>query len=257
MHKQIALLLLIFSSIFWFGFNSDRLIHKSHSANVSPTVTPTPDSSSDSVSIELDRDITSRPCPPSYRCRGNCDSNMSIVVTISDAKSENNQLNYNYTVSGGRIVGEGAKVNWDLMGASPGTYQIKIDVINNKSGNLLQSATKTITVEECIDDGDRCLVCPAFSVDAPTTPTQAGETMIFTANVGYGNAENMIYNWTISDGKIIEGQGTPTIKVATNRKMAGKVVKATANFKWDCSEICKNNTASASGLVATKKRKDK
>lgn len=252
MHKQIALLLLLFSSIFWFGFNSDSLIHKSHSANVSPTVTPTPDSSSDSVGIELDRDITSRPCPPGYRCRGNCDSNMSIVVTISDAKSENHQLNYNYTVSGGRIVGEGAKVNWDLTGASPGTYKITVGVVD-KLGNQLQTATKIITVQECEDGGD--CVCPTLSVDAPALPAQAGEAMIFIANVTGGAADNLTYNWTISDGQIIEGQGTPVIKVATNSKMVGKTVTATVEISGVC-EVCPK-TETGTGKVATKKRKKK
>lgn len=143
-----------------------------------------------------------------------------------------------------------------MKGAQPGTYEIKIDLIDDKSGNLLQSATKTINVVACDDYGDRCLECPIFSVDPPTMPIQAGETMIFTANVRYGNAENMIYNWTTSNGKIIEGQGTPIIKVATTSKMAGKSVKANVNFIWDCSDICNDKTASASGLVA-KKRKDK
>jgi len=245
----------IFSSIFLFNFHSGDSNSKSFSANVTPTVTPTPQEFTASDIIELNRDTVGGSCPPGFRCRGNCDNN-PVVITVSGTKSENNSLRYNYTVPGGRIVGEGAKVSWDLKGAQPGTYQIKIDVIDNKSGNLLQSATKTVTVESCYDDGDRCLECPIFLIDAPTSPTEAGETIIFTANITYGNAETISYNWAVTDGKIIEGQGTPTIKVATNSKMAGKVVKATANFKWDCSEIC-NNTAAASGLVATKKRRNK
>lgn len=250
MPKLLALF--IFSLILSFSFYSGDSNSKSFSASVVPTVTPTPP---ELDTIELDRNTVGGSCPPGYRCSGNCDDN-PVVITVSNIKSESNSLRYNYTVSGGRIVGEGVKVSWDLKRAQPGTYQIKVDVTDNKSGNLLQSATKTVTVESCYDDGDRCLECPVFSVDPPTAPTEAEETMIFTANVSGGNAESIIYNWTISNGKIIEGQGTPVITVATNSKMAGKVVKATANFKWDCSEIC-NNTASASGLVATKKRRNK
>lgn len=253
MSKLLALF--IFSLILFFNFNSSDSISKSFFANVTPTVTPTPQESAESDIIELDKNTVGGSCPLGFRCSGNCNNN-PVVIKISGIKSENNSQRYNYTVSGGRIVGEGEKVGWDLKGAAPGTYQIKIDVIDNKSGNLLQSAIKTVTVELCYDDGDRCLMCPAFSIDAPTLPTEAGETMIFSAGVSGGNAETIFYNWAVTYGKIIEGQGTPTIKVATNRKLAGKVVKATANFKWDCSEIC-NNTASASGLVAAKKRKGK
>lgn len=256
MHKRLFITLLVFSLIFLYGFNSKTSVYKGLSDNSSPTTTPTPNVSNDLFTIETDRDTVGGSCPTDYKCGENCDDS-PVVITISIAKQESNSLRYNYTTPYGRIVGEGAKVSWDLKGAQPGTYQIKIDVIDDKSGNLLQSATKTIDVVTCDNGGDRCLTCPIFSVDPPTTPVQAGETMIFTANVRYGNAANMIYNWTVIGGKIIEGQGTPTIKVATNPKMAGKIVKATAAFKWDCSDICNDNTASASGLVAAKKRGDK
>jgi hypothetical protein len=251
--------LFTFSSIFFFSFYSNDSLSKGISASVTPTTTLTPNALNDSFSIKLDRTTVGGTCPTGYRCSGNCNNNPLVVSVVSNTKSENNSLRYNYIAPYGRIAGEGAKVSWDLKGAQPGTYEIKIDIIDDKSGNLLQSATKTITVEECNDDGDRCLAaCPALFVDAPTTPTHAGKTIIFTANFSGGTGEKMIYNWKVTGGKIIEGQGTPTIKVTTNRKMAGKVVKATANFKWDnyCWEIC-NKTASASNLVATKKRKGK
>ncbi len=251
MYKLTIFLLFLFSASILPALNSNDLIYKT-AANVNPTVTPTPDSSSDSVSIELDRDITSRPCPPGYKCRGNCDDNMSIVVTISDAKSENNLLDYNYTVSGGRIVGEGSKVNWDLTGAAPGTYKITVGVVD-KSRTQLQTATKIITVQECEDGGD--CVCPALSVDAPASLTQAGETMIFTANVKGGAADDLTYNWITSDGQITEGQGTPVIKVATNSKMAGKTVTATVEISGVC-EVCPK-TETGTGKIATKKRKKK
>jgi hypothetical protein len=253
---QGFLVLFIFSSIFFFSFYSNDSTSKGISASVTPTTTPTPNVLNNWFSIELDRNTVGGTCPPGYRCSGNCNNNPLVVSVVSNTKSENNSLRYNYITPYGRIAGEGAKVSWDLKGAQPGTYEIKIDIIDDKSGNLLQSATKTITVEQCSDDGDRCLRCPELSVDALISPTQAGETMIFMANVRYGNDENMIYHWMVKGGKIIEGQGTPTIKVKTNRKMEGNIVKATASFKWECSEIC-NSTASASRLVATKKRKGK
>jgi hypothetical protein len=249
------LALFIFSSIFFFNFYSGASILKSSYANVTPTVTPTPQESAESDVIKLDRNIVTRPCPLGYKCFGTSDKNMSVTVTISNAVSKNDLLNYNYAVSGGRIIGEGARVIWDLTGVQPGTYEIAVDT-RDISGTRIQTATKLITVQDYLDGGDACLSCPEFFVVAQPLPTQVGETIIFTAGVSGGSAGNITYNWTVSSGKIIEGQGTPTIKVATNPKMAGKVVKATANFKWDCSEIC-NNTASASGLMTTKKHRDK
>jgi hypothetical protein len=252
MHQRLIITFLVCFLICLFGFNLNNSSQKILSSNVSPTATPTPNTSNDLFTIETDRDTVGGSCPTGYKCSGNCDDS-PVVIIIFGSKQENNSLRYNYTALSGRVIGGGAKVSWDLKGAQPGTYEIKIDVVDDKSGNLLQSTTKTINVVSCDDGGDRCLSCPVFSVDPPASPTQAGETMIFTANVRHGDASNMIYNWIVSNGKIIEGQGTPTIKVATTSKMAGKAVEATVSFIWDCSEICKNNTASANGLVAKKR----
>ena len=37
-------------------------------------------------------------------------------------------LLYSYTVTGGRITGEGANVSWDLTGVQPGTYTSTVEV---------------------------------------------------------------------------------------------------------------------------------
>jgi hypothetical protein len=241
------LLLITFSLIFSFGVDSSESTHKSYALNVIPVATPPVQSETDK--LVLDKNEVYLPCPPGYRCIGGrvCDSDMTIVV--SAGKSQSNQLNYEYTVSGGRIIGEGAKVTWDMTGAEPGTYQIRVD-IEDKSKGQKQTETKIITVKNhnCFMD----CVCPTLSANAPTSPTKAGEMMIFTANVSGGSGEEITYNWTISDGEIIEGQGTPVIKVSTNPKMAGKTIEATVEIGGVCEECLK--TESASGSVASAKR---
>ncbi len=240
------LLLITLSLIFSFRFNSNESTHKSYALNVMPMATPPIQSETDK--LILDKNEFYLPCPPAYRCIGGrgCDYNMTIAV--SAGKSQNKQLNYEYTVSGGRIIGEGAKVTWDMTGAEPGTYQIRVD-IEDKSKGQKRAESETITVKNhnCFMD----CVCPTLSVNAPTSPTKAGETMIFTADV-LGGVEDITYNWTISDGEIIEGQGTPVIKVSTNSKMAGKIVKATVEIGGVCEECTK--TESANGSVASTKR---
>lgn len=243
----LALLLLCLT--FLLGFNSSNPAQKDYSASGSPTVTPTPDSSSDSVRIGLDRDMLMYPCPPQYSCVRSGDGNMSIIVTISNVKSKDNSLSY--TVSGGRIVGEGAKVTWNLTGALPGTYRITVGV-SDESGTQIQTATKVVTVES-FTTGD-CF-CPTLSVTAPTSPTKAGETMIFTATVEGGAQADVTYHWRISDGKIIAGQGTPTIKIKTNSKMAGKTVTATIEIDGVCEQC--PTTETGTGKIADKKRRKK
>jgi len=54
-------------------------------------------------------------------------------------------LTYNYTVSGGKIIGNGANVIWDLTGVKPGEYIITASV-DNGCGGCGKTVTKTVFV---------------------------------------------------------------------------------------------------------------
>jgi hypothetical protein len=47
-----------------------------------------------------------------------------VDVKATAVNPDNDILTYNYTVTGGRIIGAGAKVKWDLTGVRSGTYTI-------------------------------------------------------------------------------------------------------------------------------------
>ena len=252
MHKYFYLLPFLIISIFSLGFNSNRLSDENYSLNIKITATPTPVKSRKSEEINLDKNIICIPCPPGYRpIPGSvCDYNMKI--TVSSTKPENSVLEYDYTISGGRVFGEGAKVIWDMTGAKPGTYQIRID-IEDKLKNEKRSETKIITV-----DDHRCFAdcnCPIISVNTSASPIKAGETMTFTANVSGGSSSDIVYNWTVSGGEIIEGQGTPVIKVATTSQMAGKTVEATIEIEGICEDCSKTKSATVS-IANTKRNKN-
>ena len=69
---------------------------------------------------------------------------ISVVTTALDP--ENDVLTYNYKVSGGRIIGTGAKVVWDLAGLAPGIYTILAGV-DDGAGIVGNTITKTVTVK--------------------------------------------------------------------------------------------------------------
>jgi hypothetical protein len=61
--------------------------------------------------------------------------------------------------------------------------------------------------------GDSQQACPTISVSCPDD-FKDGEPLTFTAKVSGGNQNVVpIYDWTVSVGKIIQGQGSPSIKV--------------------------------------------
>src|SRR5205807_10301848 len=69
------------------------------------------------------------PCPPgttSSTCPAAANTTLGLVTTASDPDGDT--LLYSYTVTGGRITGEGANVSWDLSGVGPGTYTASVEV---------------------------------------------------------------------------------------------------------------------------------
>lgn len=55
---------------------------------------------------------------------------------------------YDYKVSGGKIIGQGANVVWDLSGVKPGTYTITA-AVDDGCGLCGKSIIRTVVVKEC------------------------------------------------------------------------------------------------------------
>ncbi len=69
-----------------------------------------------------------------------------IAVTAVANDVDNDPLTYQYTVSNGKIVGQGAKVVWDLSGVTVGTYTITA-AVDDGCGFCGATETKTIVVK--------------------------------------------------------------------------------------------------------------
>jgi hypothetical protein len=205
------------------------------------------------TNLELSETTISTPCAVGYHPAegSNCSDNTNVNVKTTAIDPENDVLVYNYTVSGGRIVGQGANVSWDLSGVAPGTYTITSGV-DDGCGVCGKTQTKTITVApcNCAIDTTPC-TCPSLSISGPSGVTTAGETMTFTANASGGSQDNVTYNWTVSAGEIVSGQGTPVITVATTKEMAGSNVTATVEIGNLCAS-CNDRTRSETAGIANK-----
>ena len=181
------------------------------------------------TAVSLSDTEVTLPCPAGLRAPEGqtCNDATTITVSTTATDAENDVLTYNYTVSGGRIVGTGASVQWDLSGLAPGSYTITAGV-DDGCGLCGQTQTQTVRVVECVGCVRPC-ECASIDVSGPAGITQPGETMTFTANVSGGTASNLTYNWTVSSGTIEAGQGTPSITVRTTREMANTSVTATVD----------------------------
>ncbi len=173
-----------------------------------------------------------------------CPDGSTVTVGTTATNPQNDVLVYQYTVSGGRVVGQGANVTWDLSGARPGTYTIT-SAVDNGCGFCGQTKTETVTVKEC-DCVPKCACPTTFDISGGGV-VNPGEPMNFTANVSGGSTGDITYNWTVSAGTITSGQGTASISVDTTG-LAGQNVAATVTIAGDglCANCEKQKTETGS-----------
>lgn len=199
-------------------------------------------------SVALSSTVISLGCPPGTRSRsGACNDSRTVSVSTKAHDDENDVLTYNYTVSGGRIVGSGANVQWDLTGAQAGTYTITTGV-DDGCGVCGKTNTQTVTIRACPDCEQICPVCPSLSMSGPSGVTRPGETMTFTLN---GVPSNGTVNWSVTAGTIESGQGTSSITVRTPADGSVSNITASAEVGGISSRECVcPNTASETAPVA-------
>jgi hypothetical protein len=64
--------------------------------------------------------------------------------------------------------------------------------------------------------------CPTIKVSGPAGLIAHGMATIFSINADLPNFENLKYEWTVTAGKIDQGQGTPHLYLITNNADGGK-----------------------------------
>jgi hypothetical protein len=146
-------------------------------------------------------------------------------------------LRYRWSTNSGHIEGDGATVTWDLSGLKPGYYKAFVEVETGSNDNACLAFTSTsVLINPCPPPPS----CPKVKIICPNNAV-VDQPLTFSSNVaGVTSAVAPIYNWTVSAGTIIEGQGTSSIKVATTG-LAGQTIRATLHmggYTLDCSDSC-------------------
>lgn len=106
--------------------------------NESPNVT---DLTLDKTELRLPCRAGDEPPPTPSTLR---DAMVAVKTTAEDP--ENDVLTYAYTVSAGRVVGNGANVIWNLAGVDPGTFVITAGV-DDGCGFCGKTMSKVVSVE--------------------------------------------------------------------------------------------------------------
>jgi len=185
-----------------------------------------------------------RPCPPGQNSASCTPTGNEVTLTVDATDVNNDQLLYTWSVTGGKLSGEGRSVTWDLSGVQPGTYTATVEVNDGNMHKVTGSAN--VTVGDCTGCVKPPPPCPTVSVSCPTD-VEANQPITFTASVSGGDpGATYTYNWSVSAGTISSGQGTSTITVDTNGA-GGQSVTATVSI-GGADPSC-NNTASCTTAV--------
>lgn len=158
-----------------------------------------------------------------------------VELKANAVSPDRNPIKYRWTTSGGTITGEGPVVTWDLTGLKPGYHKASLDIqTSGAEGECHAFSSVSVVVSPCPVIPPVCpqidIVCPDnVGIDQPIT---------FTSRYSGGTPSiTPAYNWTVSAGTIIEGQGTNTIKVNTTG-LAGETIHATLAMAGYGSLLC-------------------
>jgi len=154
-----------------------------------------------------------------------CNDESARVRLAASARSvDGASLRYRWTTNGGKLRGEGANTSWDLAGVQPGVYQAFVEVDDGRDLNCVAFSSVSIVVTACPPPPTET-VCPNITVSAPDAASENANAT-FTATLSGGSSGmTPSYDWTVSGGRIISGQGTPNITVDTTG-LAGQTIRA-------------------------------
>lgn len=170
-------------------------------------------------------------------CPGDANVDSSKVQLNAKAiTSSSSTIRYRWRASGGRIEGTGATATWDLAGLSPGYYKAFVEITEiGADEEECEAFSSTTVFVSCPPP-----FCPNVAIICPDR-LSAGQPLTFRSTTTGGSPNvTPVYNWTVSAGKIIEGQGTNSITVETSG-LAGQTITATLSmggYNLDCSATC-------------------
>ena len=142
---------------------------------------------------------------------------------------------YRWSANAGRISGAGASTEWDLTGVKPGSYKAFLESDNGVSDECALFSSAIVRVN-CTPPS-----CPSISISCPDK-VEINQPLEFCVSAAGGSPNvRQVYNWSVSAGRIISGEGTNCITVDTTG-LAGQSVRATLDMPGysdlNCSATC-------------------
>jgi len=155
-----------------------------------------------------------------------CSPDREVKLAANASAPDNIQLLFTWTVTGGTVRGEGREVTWDLSGLAEGTYTATVEL--NDGNQHTATGSTTVTIALCSGCESPRPLCPTVSVSCSNRIDN--QPITFEATVAGGDPEmKPIYNWSVTAGKIISGQGTSKLTVDIS-DLGSKSITATVSL---------------------------
>lgn len=186
--------------------------------------------------VRVESEIKNR--EPWWRADGLCPGAQVIFSAFTSGIGPDDRPQYNWTVSAGVIVsGQGTPtiivstkgsddtVSIERADELAVTATVEVTKVSGLSAECVPKASATVGIATC------CLTpCPTISIQCPTEFVDPGVPLTVSVNLSGGDPElEITYNWQVSAGEIVAGQGTPTITVDTTG-LAGQHPTATVEI---------------------------
>lgn len=191
-------------------------------------------------------------CPPWMQSMDNCSASREVELSASAGGPDvDAKLLYVWSVSAGRIRGEGPKVIWNLSDVAEGTYTANVEV--NDGTGLAATASTKVTVAPCHSCRTRESRCPTITVSCPDN-VESNQSLTVAAHV-YGGDPNVkvTYTWSVSAGKISAGQGSSKITIDVSDVTGGSITATVSISGQDpsCVNTASCTTRTAGGIAKT------
>lgn len=158
-----------------------------------------------------------------------------VQLNAKAVSPDGKDIKYRWTTNGGTITGDGPNVTWDLTGLKPGYHKASLDIqTGGTEGECHAFSSVSVLVNPCPVIPP---VCPTIEVVCPTV-ISLDEPLTFSSKATGGTPSiTPVYNWTVSAGTIMDGQGTDTIRVDT-AGLAGQTIRASLSMGGYGNLLC-------------------
>jgi len=152
-------------------------------------------------------------CPTTATASSNasCSPDRQVTLVANAAHPDGYpEFLYTWTVTGGTLQGKGRAVIWDLSGLAEGSYTATVEL--NDGNQHTATGSTTVAIALCSGCDRPPPLCPTVSVSCSNRIDNRSIT--FEATVAGGDPQmKPTYNWSVTAGKIINGQGTSKLMV--------------------------------------------